>query len=541
MSVTGGGTLGGGKPQARPVPMLVNGRGQFVFHDLPGGAVTLRATSPGYIGSGSGVRSAGSDPVPVTLADGQHIADVTIRMWRFASLEGAVRDESGDPIADVPVHLLQRTVGERRVVPGRVATTDDRGVFRFASLEPGRYLVVVPSGTASMPASVAADYRSQMSENVPALMRGQSAGAPHPSIAGFRVGGTLLQPSTALAQDAPPPEADGRVQIYRTTFYPGAADLSQAETLDVAAGDDRTGVDLTLPLVTTVSVSGVVADANNLMLRLVAVDVDDWIGDDSFVAASTTTDDDGAFTFLGVPPGRYVIEGRTNQSWVRAAVTVANVPVTNLSLAERPGLRVTGRYRFAGTNPIATFGRGGWAWLVPINRGDSKPVAIEPDGSFSIDSCDPGRYAFQVAVLNSEGRSWTVSSITANGTDLLAQPFDLESDLTDVVITLTDHSTEIAGTVREGDEPLDVLVLPADYQAASDAGVLRLRMATVEISSGRFAVQGLPTGNYLVAAIPRGEVPVWTRAMSAIAAQATPVTLTDRARVTVDLKPVVIR
>jgi hypothetical protein len=29
--------------------------------------------------------------------------------------------------------------------------------------------------------------------------------------------------------------------------------------------------------------------------------------------------------------------------------------------------------------------------------------------------------------------------------------------------------------------------------------------------------------------------------MSAIAAQATPVTLTDRARVTVDLKPVVIR
>jgi hypothetical protein len=392
-----------------------------------------------------------------------------------------------------------------------------------------------------MPASVAADYRSQINDKVSALMRGQSAGVPHPSIAGFRVGGTLLQPTTALAQDAPPPGADGRVQIYRTTFYPGAADLSQAETLDVAAGDDRTGIDLTLPLVTTVGVSGVVAGANNLMLRLVAADVDDWIGDDSFVAASTTTDDDGGFTFLGVPPGRYLIEGLTNQSWVRAAVTVANVPVTNLSLAERPGLRVTGRYRFAGTSPMPTVGRGGWAWLAPINRGDSKPVAIEPDGSFSIDSCDPGRYAFQVAVLNSAGRSWTVSSIAANGTDLLAQPFDLESDLTDVVITLTDHPTEIAGTVRAGDEPLDVLVLPADYQAASDAGVLRLRMATVGISSGRFTVQGLPTGNYLVAAIPHGEAPIWTRAMSAIAAQATPVTLTDRGRVTVDLKPVVIR
>ena len=544
LSAPGGITIGGGKPHSRPLPMLVNGRGQFVFDRLPGGAATLRATAPGYIDSGTGVHAAGGDPVPIALADGQHVADLTIRMWRFASLEGAVADPSGDPIADVPVRLLERTIGERRVVAGPTARTDDRGVFRFASLEPGRYLVAVESTTTSIPASVAADYLSQAMDNVPALIRGPAAGAPHPSIAGFRVGNTLLQPST-ISESAPPPAADGRIEIPRTTFYPSAADLSGAESLDLAAGDDRTGVDLTLPLVTGVSVSGVVAGAGNLLLRLIPVDVDEWIGDDSFITASTLTDDDGAFTFLGVPPGRYLIEGRANGSWVRAPVTVADATVANLSLALRAALRVTGRIRFAGSTAPPTAPPEGAAWLARLGgSGESTPtMSIAPDGRFSIVNCEPGQYAFHVPVLEGPGALWTAASIGANGKDVLAATFDLEDDFTDVVITLTDRSMEIAGTVRGGsDEPLDVVAFPADYRAASDAGLFRLRLATASVTAGRFTIRARTAGSYLVAAIPRSDASVWTRqAMASVAAQATPVTLTDGARVTVDLKPVVIR
>lgn len=543
MSLPDGGTIGGGKPQARPLPTLVNDRGQFVFVNLPAGAVTLRAASPGYLDSGTGVRTAGGDPVALTLADGQHAVDVTIRMWRFASLAGIVADESGDPVADVPVRLLRRAVGDRRVTPDAIARTDDRGLFRFASLEPGRYLVAVQSATTSTPASVVAAFQSQLNESVSPLVRGQTAGAPHPSIPGFRVGDTVLQPSTALAQNAPPPAADGAIEIYRTTFYPVAAELGQAETIDVAAGDDRTDINLTLPLVRTVSISGVVAGADRLLLRLVPVDVDEWIGDDTFVAASTMTDGAGAFAFLGVPPGQYLIEGQTSASWVRARVAVTNAPVTGLSLTSTSPLRVTGRIRFAGSSPVPAIGAGGPAWLTRVgSEGDSTPAfSVTGDGRFSIENCDPGRYAFAVPVLDAPGTSWTAASITANGKDLLAQPFDLESDLADVVITLTDRPAEIAGTVRTAEEPVDAVAFPADYRAASDAGVFRLRTATVAVSSGRFVIRALPAGSYLVAAIPHSDASVWTRHAAAIASQATPVALTEGGRITVDLTPVVIR
>jgi protocatechuate 3,4-dioxygenase beta subunit len=471
------------------------------------------------------------------------MAEITIRMWRFASIEGAVLDEAGDPMADVPVRLLQRGIGERRVVPGPMARTDDRGIFRFASLEPGRYLVAVQSSTTSMPATTADEYLSQLGDAAP-LVRGDRAGAPHPSIAGFRIGNAILQPASTLAQDAPPPGADGRVDIYRTTFYPGSTALAQAETVALAAGEERAGINLTLALAATVSVSGVVGDGGNMLLRLVPIDVDDWIGDDTFDAASTTTDDDGAFTFLGVPPGQYLIEGHTNDSWVRAPVTVTNAPLASVSLTARPELRVTGRVRFSGAGPIPSLAQDPAAWLASLQRGgDSKPVVgVTSDGQFAVNNCSPGRYAFLTAVVSSQGTLWTAASITANGKNLLAQPFDLESDLTDVLITLTDRPAEIDGTVQAAAEPLDVVAFPADYQDASDKGVLGLRTTIVDANAGKFALRGLPAGNYLVAAIPHSEAGVWLlEAMPAIASQATPVALAERGRITVDLKPVVIR
>jgi len=550
MTMHVGGVTSTTVPPARPVRTLVTGRGQFVFHDLPGGSMLITTTAPGYLAGGVGVRVPGGEPIAVPLNDGQHLADVTIALWPVASIEGTVLDESGDPIADVPVHLLTRTTGERRLVDGPVVRTDDRGAFRFASLNPGRYVVLVQSTTTSMPASLVDDYFSQLSDRVSPLVRGPVTAAPEPSVPGIRIGDTVFQPSSALARDAPPPAPDGALLIYGTTFYPGGPTLLPAAGIDVAAGDDRTGINLMLPLVRTVAVSGLVAEsggpASEMALRLVPADTEDWMSEAGFEAAWTTTDDRGAFTFLGVPPGQYVIESRADTRWVRAPVSVTNTPVVDLSLTAHPNLRVSGRIRFAGTSPAPSPGAGALN-LIDLRRAVQPPsVALMPDGQFSVQGCEPGAYAIDAPTLTVQGVSWTVVSITGAGRDLLKQPLDLDMDVSDLVVTFTDHPTEITGAVRTAapvTEPLAVVVFPADYSAAADTGMFALRTATVAVASDRYVVDGLPPGHYLMAAIPASDLAVWDapRLLQVVASQASAVTLTDRAHVTLDLKAVDIR
>ena len=544
--------------------VLVNGHGQFVFGELSAGSMLISVSAPGYMPGGAGARVPGGEPALITLGDGQHLADVTIRLWRFASIEGAIFDEVGDPVAGVPVHLLERTVGERRLVGGPIAMTDDRGVFRFAALDPGRYLVLVQSTTTSMPASAAAEYFSQLNENVSPLVRGPVTGAPEPSAGGFRIGDSVLQPSTALGRDAPAPSPTSGVQIYRTTFYPNAPVASQAAGVDLVAGDDRTGIDLTLPLVRTVSLSGVVGGPGGPMssvtLRLVPADVTNWPSDEGFEAAWTTTDAQGAFTFLGVPPAQYLIEGsfrstvasplelpgaNTDELWVRTPVSVGDAPITRLSLTAHANLQVTGRVQFDGTSQVPPSVAG--IALATLDRDAQTPqLAVVQNGRFSIDGCLAGRYAIEAPSVALAGAFWTVASIMAGGRDLLTQPLDLETNVTDVVITYTDRPTSLAGAVRPADPqdgPLAVIAFPADYEAAADAGMLGRRIATVDVEGGRYSINGLPPGNYLVAAIPTNELSVWMQPgpIRQVASQASTVSLTIGSRVTVDLRSVVIR
>lgn len=545
-----GGEAGANQPPAKPLRAVVNGRGQFVFTGLPAGSAQVTASAAGYISGGAGVRVPGGEPVAIVLNDGQHVSDVTIRLWRLASVDGTVVDETGDPIADVPVRLLERTAGERRLVAGPVVNTDDQGAFRFPSLQPGRYVVLVQSTTTSMPASVVDDYVSQLNESVSPLVRGPVTAAPQPSVPGFRVGDTVLQPSSALARDAPAPGPDGGLLIYRTTFYPEAPTLSQAQAIDVVAGDDRSGINLTLPLVRTAGVSGIVTESAgptaDMTLRLVPSDAEDWVGEAGVEAAWTTTDAEGAFTFLGVPPGQYVIEGRANHLWTRLPVSVANAPVAGLALTAHPNLRVSGRVRFSGTSRAPTLGEGVVSLVEVSGSVEPQRATIAAGGEFSIDDCQPGRYALQVPMLTREGASWAVESITENGRDLRAEPLDLESDVSDIVVSFTDRPTTISGAVRlagQPDEPLAVVVFPADYQTAEDSGLFELRSATAAVVSGQYVVQGLAPGTYLIAAIPQSELAIWAGAgpLHGIAAQASTVTLTDRSHVTIDLKAVEIK
>ena len=552
----GASTAGTPPTDSHPARVLVNGRGQFLFRDLPAGLVSMTASAEGYIDGGAGARTAGGGAVPIALAEGLRVSDVTIRLWKAAAIGGVILDDRGDPVPGTSVTLLRRTAGERRLALDAVTTTDDRGGFRFWSLEPGSYLVAVPSASTSIPVSTADEYFSHVSTAVAPLIRGPDS-TLSPSEPGFKVGDALLQPSSALARLAPPPTADNRVVVYRTTFYPGVTAASQAQDLELGAGDDRTGMDIRLTLSTTVSVSGSVAAPGgplaSLKLRLVAADSAEVADHERFETAWTMTDARGAFTFLGVPPGQYVVEGNDPRSdsglvWVRSAIAVGDAAVTGLVLPARPALRVSGRVAFAGSRmPGPAAVRQLVVRLAPqcgnADRVDSP--ATDVDGRFSIDGCLPGRYVVDVVWPGSSTGSWALLSITAGGQDLTKVPLDLEGDVSDLVVAFADHPAVISGVVRSSpvlDAP-QVLIFPADYAIAADTGMLARRSRLVGVNSGRFTASALPPGNYLVAAISASEAATWMNrdVIRAIASQATPVVLADRGEVTADLKPVVIR
>jgi protocatechuate 3,4-dioxygenase beta subunit len=104
-------------------------------------------------------------------------------------IAGKILDERGDPVAGVQVAALKRTAGN---TPTTAVTTDtdDRGEYRLAGLSDGAFVVGVTTLAA--------------------------------------VG---LRPS-------------GRIADPRTTYYPAAATVDEAQTLRLQPGDERLGADI---------------------------------------------------------------------------------------------------------------------------------------------------------------------------------------------------------------------------------------------------------------------------------------------------------
>ena len=113
------------------------------------------------------------------------------------------------------------------------------------------------------------------------------------------------------AARSPPPRfgADGALFSYPTTFYPTARLESEAVPIAVAAGEERGGVNFALKPVRTVRVSGTLVSTDapvaHRPLQLLPLGADGTVGERPIARAMT--DANGAFTFIAVPAGEYLV------------------------------------------------------------------------------------------------------------------------------------------------------------------------------------------------------------------------------------------
>ena len=584
-----GGAVGPAGP-GRSVPRaLTSSSGQFVFRKVPKGTYQLRATRAGYADGSYGQRRPGGVSGSLKLEDAQRVGDAVILIWKHATISGSVVDEAGEPLIGVQIRAFQRrfTGGRNRLTPAGTTTTDDRGLYRLASLVPGDYLVAFVWREASVPTAVADLFSNPAAMNDPKmsdLMRermtvGSSFSTPG-SANGVQVG--------SLTRDLPfaapvPPQGDGPIYIYPTQFHPGVSAAARARAITLASGESRDGIDFSLRPVKTAHVSGTVLGPEgpmaNIAVRLVPANDE---AQTELETSVTMTGSGGEFTLLGVPAGQYVLKvlrqprpgGPQNNAPVMTQIQIgssmmissssgvpngaptpisddptlaADVPIAVgetdvndvlVSLQRAP--RMTGHFEFDGNaaKPDTTA-------LMRINvslaRADgvaSGSAFIQPPyghadetGQFKTYGIPPGRYVVRVTAPE----HWTFRSATVNGQDIGDVPFDVRAaDINDVVITFTDRPTNLNGTVRTASGGADgaalVVVFPAENVNWAEAGANPRRMRSIRTDrNGSFTVSALPPGDYNVVAVHEDTMPQWQdpQALQELAGSATQVRLAE--------------
>ena len=546
-------------PQAAParprsVSAVANADGRFVFRDVPPGPYSLSSTFDNYAPGAFGRRRPGGPSSTFTVTDGARLTNVVLTLWRLATISGIVVDDRGEPVIGVYPTAMPREMNGGRLeigfTGGRGSASDDRGYYRISGLMPGAYIVTVGNATESTAvASLDAFDEAVTSGTAAAIVREwpySGVVRSTSSSAGLIIDGWKVSvPNSAVL---PRPGDDSTLLVHPRIFHPGVLTASDATVLTLTPGDERTGIDLTLPQVRGVRVSGVLSGpsgpAGNQGLSLVPASTSDTFFD--VPIAYATTDSAGRFSFFGVPTGAYLIDayrvmptaptfafipapagapqgGRVEMIpppampfpsvFAEVPVSVGSAAVDGIAVALRPGARISGRVEFDGATPPAPAQiQRVFVSLKPLNgtlpNPSIQPLAgarVSASGTFQTAEYPAGRYHVEVTP---PGPGWMVSTIRIAGVDVAGQAFSLgANDVDDVLVTFTDKAMALSGTVRPPDSGSDaestILVVPTNLDNWIATGMSPRRTATGSVpASGVYQIPILLPGEYTIVALP---------------------------------------
>lgn len=450
--------------------------GSYEFKELPAGTYKISVTRSGYLPLEYGQRRPGELGRPVELAAGQVLEKLDFALPRMGVITGQVTDERGEPIEGVTI-LIMRSLffnGRRTLVPIGSANvlTDDTGEYRFSRLPPGTYYVQ---------ATTRETWRS--TENGKEVLLG-----------------------------------------YIPTYFPGVTAATEARRVPVGIAQQVIGIDFSLQPGKTARVSGRAVDSQGAPFKQVSLNQETrGIGFASFRGGpSGNVSADGSFTIADVPPGDYVVTASRmdtdgNPEVAVTSVTVDGNDIENLTLTGSGGGTVTGRVVTDEEGLTMTSVR---LQIGAVIQGQSNPTvlgtfrnnggfaSVKADGSFSVNHVF-GVSRFQVTVpLN-----WIVKSITHDGRDIVDSAFELRSGevWNDVEIKVTKRAATISGNMvndqNEAVTSATVVVFASEREKWFESS--RYVRAARPNQQGQWHVNGLPEGDYLVAAVDYVENGEW--------------------------------
>ena len=424
-----------------------------------------------------------------------------------AALGGRVLGEHDRPLPGVSVQAVTRSgLPGRLVARGVRAKTDEDGRFRLDGLRPDAYYLLALGST----------------------------------------------PGALVAE----PTATG--EIYVSTYYPDATDALDATPLTVSAGEDRSSIAIRMAHARAYHIDGQVLDPDGKPAAGAFVTLG-YKTQASTSSSGRQAGPDGVFRFAPLLPGEYKLSARPRATtWDRAeegvvgvSVTVAAGDVEGVKLAMRRGVTIRGQVVTA---------RGGPPQVAPpsirliLENPDDLEGRLTAGAGLDRDWRFTFGHVFAPAVVRVEtvrGTTWRmwIQAVRYRGRDVTDVPtlFEPAPSEYDIQVVVTDRPARLSGAVHDAaGQPASqavVTLFPADpgqWTAWWKGYTLRTRRM-IAGQTGGYVLADLAPGEYLVVATSATTSWLDPPPLSALAPQATRVTLAEGERRTLDLTVAEIR
>ncbi|MFL6228822.1 MAG: collagen binding domain-containing protein [Pyrinomonadaceae bacterium] len=450
----------------KPTPLAkatTDKAGRYRFAGLAPGRYAVQPAAPGLFVADE-VRY-GQPGKSVLVQEGEAASGVDFDLVPVGRISGRVTDADGRPVAGQYVKLSAAGDGgyPRQFVPRdqSQSVTNESGAYRFDGVPAGRYLVSVGRAHAE-------------------ALTGER-GAPH--------------------------------FYYALSYHPAAAEASAAEAVEVPAGGEVEGVDVTAgPLVRVYDLAGRVVEAATGE-PLAGVDLTVIVKDDagrvrSDISGPWRSDARGEFRVEGAPPGHYLIlpqdDARSNTYGVALAVEVTDRDAAGLEIRMPPGASVSGTVLLAGgagelAGGALPAGLGVWARVESSgdHASSSSSVKINGDGSFRAGGLRPGRVRLALTSMTPAGeRGFTLLRVETAAGAPLSDGLEVGPGeaVTGLRLTLGRGTGVLRGRVQVEGGELAGVHLYVNYRWAGDAPNSYHR---AELDArGRFVVEHLVAGDY---------------------------------------------
>lgn len=464
-------------------------RGRFSLPLPSSGAWHLTASAPGYVAEAYDQHDNYSSAVVLTAAAPS--MEILFRLPPEAGIRGIVLDEAGEAVRNARVGLLMQQLQGRgqSAEQFRVRSftqTDDRGAYEFANLAPGKYRVLV-------------DAKPWYATSTQTRRSG----------------------STTTAESAQPLDASLDV-TYQLTWFPGADDQAQAETMTLRAGDDRRA-DFHLVPIPSIHLRIVPPPTEQSGNRNIPVfptleRMDMGGMGIGFTQNAITNLPQGQIDVGGLAPGLYRVRLPQQNSEPRTALVevaagsarvldmnAATTAIANVSIQldgaegdDRPfGVELIEAQTGQHFSPL------GGGKPVPVNARRGQPMRQTREMSFQV---PPGRYE-----VNFFGTGETyLTGISAQGAEVSGRFVTLHDGEAALTLHITSGHATVVGIAKANGKPsvgAMVLLVPAGLD---DPGSFTAVVRDQTNTDGSFDLLNVIPGQYILIAIDHGWNVNWT-------------------------------
>lgn len=456
--------VGAGNRYENPVQTTTtDGNGTFRLIGLEPDGYSLRFSREGYADGFLGERhnNRGTFVRVVTVASGQTVNDIVMRLALTGSVSGTVRDVRGQPVVGVPVGLSRTVFGDdgtKVIQSAGTTTTDDRGEYRIYEIESGHYYI--------------------------------SAGGNRQRVI----------------------KGNESVEPFAISYYPGVDDVAHADIIKLEPGGNIERIDFTLRVAKVYRVRGRIIDAaTNMPPASPGIATSTGIRS-RFESYEPKT---GNFEINGVAPGNFKVSAwirgspcgapfsadelyTTNAAGIPSNAGAAGSTSVRLGEGDLDNVLVVIRHGGCLKGNATTEGKPLPHWFaLELRNNDERElrtsISMQNDGQFKVDGLLPGKYQL---IPRSLPDGFYLKSASFGGADVLNAPLEFEAggskQLQILLSSRVAHAEGIVtGAQGKPAEGILVVLVPEDLRDRYD-----LYVTTDTDEKGKFILDDLAPGDY---------------------------------------------